>query len=338
MNRSSTVGMPSLRTPPSGLGISTRLTGCGSYVPLNNCSRMTGQCCFRYSGNCGTVIPSTPALPLFALTRFNACLQFSRPQTSSINCSAIAGLSIPRCPADDSVPSGRPFGASPLSSSMKANSSWFFCRLSPMSRAAYSPLPLPSLRRTVWAFIRCRTTTPAADFCRPVRMDRSTLSPDSRTNGRSPEVSSTAFRTQPPNLQPVPLMDMGFAITCPLARHRMPQIRFLYIGSYVCSTLLSDPPSPERPCASLLLHLHQVVEGTFTPELSNMLGTQTKGAGHRPAPSSFPNLFSRLRYRLRLLGGARFLVLPLKLVDAAGGVHQLLLAGEEGVAGWADFH
>src|SRR5215467_7677878 len=58
----------------------------------------------------------------------------------------------------------------------------------------------------------------------------------------------------------------------------MPLIRFLYIGSYVCSTLLSDPPSSERPCASLLLHLHQVVEGTFTPELSNMLGTQRKDA------------------------------------------------------------
>jgi hypothetical protein len=29
-HRSSTVGMPSLRTPPSGLGISTRLTGFGS--------------------------------------------------------------------------------------------------------------------------------------------------------------------------------------------------------------------------------------------------------------------------------------------------------------------
>ncbi len=50
---------------------------------------------------------------------------------------------------------------------------------------------------------------------------------------RSPEVSSTAFRTQPPDLQPAPLMDMGFAIIGPLARHRMPRIRFLYIGSCV---------------------------------------------------------------------------------------------------------
>ena len=72
-------------------------------------------------------------------------------------------------------------------------------------------------------------------------------------------------------------MDMDFAVICLLVRHCMPLIRFLYIGSYVCSTLLSDPPSPERPCASLSLRLHQAVKGTFTPELSNMLGTQKTG-------------------------------------------------------------
>jgi hypothetical protein len=72
----------------------------------------------------------------------------------------------------------------------------------------------------------------------------------------------------------VPLMDRGFVVPCPLARHRMPLIRFLYIGSYVCSALLSDPASQRRPCASLSLHLHQVVKGTFTPKLSIMLGTQ----------------------------------------------------------------
>src|ERR1022692_4790300 len=62
--------------------------------------------------------------------------------------------------------------------------------------------------------------------------------------------------------------------------------------------------------------------------------------GRTPSgPFPFPNLFSGLRYRLLcLLGGARFLVLPLELVDAAGGVHQLLLTGEERVAGRADFH
>jgi hypothetical protein len=72
----------------------------------------------------------------------------------------------------------------------------------------------------------------------------------------------------------VPLMEMGFAIRRPLARHHLPLIRFLFIGSRFCSTLPSDPPSPERPCASLSLHLHRVVKGTFTPKLSNMLGTR----------------------------------------------------------------
>ena len=127
-----------------------------------------------------------------------ACLQFSCSQTSSINGSPMARLSVSRVPASDSVPSADTLGAPLLA-----------------------------------------------------RVDRSTLSPDSGTNGRSLEVSSTAFRTQPPNLQPVPLMDMGFAVIGPFARHRMPQIRFLYIGSYVCSTLLSDPASRRRPCASL---------------------------------------------------------------------------------------
>jgi hypothetical protein len=85
-------------------------------------------------------------------------------------------------------------------------------------------------------------------------------------------------------------MDMDFAVSCQLVRHRMPLIRFLYIGSRLCSTLPSDAPSPGRPCASLLLHLHQVVEGTFTPELSNMLGIQQKGGAAWAPPFSLPGL------------------------------------------------
>ena len=84
---------------------------------------------------------------------------------------------------------------------------------------------------------------PSADFCRTVRMDYSTLSPDSETCSRSPAISLATFNAQPPNLQPVPLMDMDFAVTCQLVRHRMPHIRFLSIGSRLCSTLPSDPTS-----------------------------------------------------------------------------------------------
>ncbi len=129
---------------------------------------------------------------------------------------------------------------------------------------------------SVRAFVRRRTTMPSADFCRPIKAACSTPSPVSRTHDRSPEVSSTTFRAQPPNLQPASLMDMDFAILGPLVRRRMPAIRFLSIGSRFCSTLPSDPASRRRPCASLELHLHQVVQGTSTPKLSNMLGTPHK--------------------------------------------------------------
>src|SRR5690242_17941014 len=94
---------------------------------------------FRNSGSSRTVVPSTPALPLLALTRASACLQFYRSQPSTINCLPIARLSVPRFTTGDSVPSSNRFGASLLPSSAKANTSWFFCRLSLMSCAAYLP-------------------------------------------------------------------------------------------------------------------------------------------------------------------------------------------------------
>src|SRR5271157_5845977 len=53
-------------------------------------------------------------------------------------------------------------------------------------------------------------------------------------------------------------------------------IRFLFIGSRLCSTLLSDPASRRSPCASLSLLLHQDGKRTFTSQLLNMLGTQEK--------------------------------------------------------------
>src|ERR1017187_1839065 len=89
------------------------------------------------------------------------------------------------------------------------------CR--PSSPADYSPLP------SVWAFVAVATTTPAADFCVAVRVNRFPLSPDSGTRRRSPEVSSTAFDAHPPDLPPAALMDVGFAVSCPLARCRRPR-------------------------------------------------------------------------------------------------------------------
>src|ERR1044071_2340312 len=66
-----------------------------------------------------------------------------------------------------------------------------------------------------------------------------------------------------------------FAAHGPLVRLVLPPIRFLFVGSRVCSTLPSDGPSRDLicPCASLALRLHQAVQGTFTPKLLNMPDT-----------------------------------------------------------------
>jgi hypothetical protein len=69
-------------------------------------------------------------------------------------------------------------------------------------------------------------------------------------------------------------MDEDFAVSRPLVRPGLPRIRFLFVGSRLRSALPSDLASRRRPCASLALHLHQVVQGTCTPRLSNMLGTR----------------------------------------------------------------
>src|SRR5438874_3480424 len=118
---------------------------------------MSSSCCFRYSGNSSTVIPSTPGLPLLALTRCKACLQFSSSQTSSMSRSVPARLSVLRFATSVSVPFSVVFGASLLPSTGKASTSCsgrFFCRCPLMSRAAYLPFPLLSLRGTVRAFHR----------------------------------------------------------------------------------------------------------------------------------------------------------------------------------------
>ena len=123
-------------------------------------------------------------------------------------------------------------------------------------------------------------TTPFADFCTAVREPCGSLSPE-RTRCRSPGVSPTAFLAHPPDLQFWPLMDMDFATSCPLVRPMLPRIRFLFVGSRFRSTLPSDSPSRFRPCASLVLHLHQVAQGTFTPRLLDMPSTQTASRRYR---------------------------------------------------------
>src|SRR3974377_77617 len=96
------------------------------------------------------------------------------------------------------------------------------------------------LALTVWAFLTRVSTTPSADFCCRVRMKYFTLSHESETCNRSPEISSTAFCTQPPNLRFASLIDMGFAIIGPLARRS--RLRF---GSCTLAPPLVFPLLPQ---------------------------------------------------------------------------------------------
>jgi hypothetical protein len=106
MNRSRTVGIPSFRTPPPGLGLSTRFTGLGRYVPANSDARIPGQGMRKYPGHASTLSPSIPGLPPFVLTRASAATRFFLSTTPSIT----------RASATGAFPADTPTDASPLRS------------------------------------------------------------------------------------------------------------------------------------------------------------------------------------------------------------------------------
>ena len=73
-------------------------------------------------------------------------------------------------------------------------------------------------------------------------MPHGTLSHESVTPGRSPEVSSATFSARPSDLQPRCLMETDFAVVCPLVPSRLPRIRFLSIGPHLRYGFFQTPP------------------------------------------------------------------------------------------------
>ena len=90
------------------------------------------------------------------------------------------------------------------------------------------------------------------------------------TPSRSPGVSSTAFRAQPPNLRFAPLMDMDFAVSCPLVR------RWRLISGFCPSTrtfvpcFLQTPPRGGSPCIITRPYLHQVDQSSRAKALDGL--------------------------------------------------------------------
>ena len=96
--RSTAVGMPSSLTfPLSLLGISTRLTGSGRYLPLSILSVSASWLASSQAGSSATPMPSTPPAPPFLTTRSHAACMFSREQMRSSRSSVL-----PTCIASSS--------------------------------------------------------------------------------------------------------------------------------------------------------------------------------------------------------------------------------------------
>jgi hypothetical protein len=81
--RSTTLGMPSWRSPPLALGMLTALTAPGLYVPVCSFSRIVSQCPRRCLALCSMSILSTPGAPPLAFTASHAARRFSTASTAS---------------------------------------------------------------------------------------------------------------------------------------------------------------------------------------------------------------------------------------------------------------
>ena len=113
----------------------------------------------------------------------------------------------------------------------------------------------------------------AADFCHTVRSTHASLSPSIVTYDRSPEVSTTAFHAQPPDLRLTPLMDMDFAIIRSLVRRSRLISGFCSSARAFARRFLRTPFC----IGALALRYPSPPSGwgkTFTSKLSHMLGTR----------------------------------------------------------------
>src|SRR5260370_1899634 len=104
------------------------------------------------------------------------------------------------------------------------------------------------------------------------------------TRDRSAGVISAAFRALSPNLRFASLMDMDFAVRCPLVRCLRLVFGFCPSTHAFARCFLQTPPRGGSPCTLLALHLHQVGQKTFTSKLLSMPSTQRtrfRGRGRR---------------------------------------------------------
>jgi hypothetical protein len=124
---------------------------------------------------------------------------------------------------------------------------WIWCPSSEHQRD-FNPPEQCAAQRTICPLL---TSDPRSDCL-------ATVSVAETTRSRSPGVSSIAFCAQSPDLRSAYLMDMGFAVSCPLA------LRSRLVSGSCPSTrafaprFFQTPPHGDSPCVIANPYLHQV--------------------------------------------------------------------------------
>src|SRR6266436_5738125 len=92
------------------------------------------------------------------------------------------------------------------------------------------------------------------------------------------------------------LMDMDFAVRCPLVRCLRLVFGFCPSTHAFARCFLQTPPRGGSPCTLLALHLHQVGQKTFTSKLLSMPSThRDRGEPRGSAPPTPPYVRVRIR-------------------------------------------
>jgi hypothetical protein len=145
----------------------------------------------------------------------------------------------------------------------RASFRWVFCRDPLMSCRSYLPFPnvrgfvrrfrcsLSVARLSAWsasqALPTARPTMPSADSYATVGSPLDFPSSDMGTVAQTSPGKFDRLRRTFAGSTALALVDLDFAIHCPLVQPRMPHIRFLSVRSRLCFALTSDAFA--RPCA-----------------------------------------------------------------------------------------
>ena len=143
------------------------------------------------------------------------------------------------------------------------------------SHETYVLLTTPPVRAFISGNVPM-TTMPSADFCAAINRPYERLSPDAPDTTQISRGKFDHLRRTPAESTETELDGYGL---CGRRPARPPVTAsypvLVHRATTVAPRFLQTPPRGGSPCASPALHLHQVVQGTCTPRLSNMLGTPT---------------------------------------------------------------